>query len=82
MVTPEMINSVTNVSIFAAPLTDHCVIGITLKPDSSPKCRENYWKFNADLLNLEDYVKEVKALLLEIKNDTEMDTYCRKWEFF
>ncbi len=43
--------------------------------------KKKYWKFSADLLNLEDYVKDVKTLIKEIKGNTELDTYCRKWDF-
>lgn len=79
---PEIINSVKDVLISAAPLTDHCLIDITLKAGNNSNSRKNYRKFNADLLNVEDFVQKVKDLLAEIKNDTKLDTYCRKWEYF
>lgn len=77
LISPEIINYVANVSISAPPLTDHCAIEISLKSDCYPKCKKNYSKFNAELLNVEEYVGKVKALILEIKNDTELDTNCR-----
>ena len=46
LVTSEILSTVTDVSISAAPLTDHCVIGITMKPGNDHKFRKNYWKFN------------------------------------
>lgn len=63
LVTPEVTNAVPDISIYAAPLTDHCAIEITLKPKSNYKSRKNYCKFNADLLNDEAYVEEVKGKL-------------------
>lgn len=33
LATPDITNLVANVSISAAPLTDHCVIEISLKPE-------------------------------------------------
>ncbi len=63
-------------------LTDHCVIK-TLKPDINHRhTQKNYWKFNADLLNVDEYVRAVKALLVEVINDAEIDTFCRRWEYF
>lgn len=84
---PELIfitdntNLVAESSISAAPLTDHCVINITLKPHNLTS-RKGYWKFNAELLNNEEYVEEVKSIFAEIFNDNEIDTYCKKWEYF
>ncbi len=60
LASPEILNFVTNVSVSAAPLTDHCVI--TPKPDINHRLKKNYWKFNADLLNVDEYLKAVKAL--------------------
>lgn len=73
---PEITNLVAESSISTAPLTDHCVINITLKPHNHTRWKV-YWKFNAELLNNEKYVEEVKSLFDEII-DNEIDTYCKK----
>lgn len=38
---PEVINSVKNVSISAAPLTDHCVIDLSLKAGNNSTPPQN-----------------------------------------
>ena len=81
LTTPEITNLVDESSISTAPLTDHCVINITLKPQNLTS-RKGYWKFNAELLNNDEYVEEVKSLFDKIINDDEIDTYCKKWEYF
>lgn len=76
LVTPEIMNLMSNVSIAVLPLTAYCVIEITLKLEVSPICRRKYWKFIAKLLHLNEYVKLVKALITE--SNSNKDNYCKK----
>lgn len=82
LISSEVLNCVSNVSMSAAPLTDHCVIEFTLKPDNYSKYYNNYWKCNAALLNSDNFVKDVKNMLKQILNDKEIDSSCKKWEYF
>lgn len=66
----------------AAPLTDRCVTELTLKWENDPK----QWKtkcceLNEVLLKWDDFVEEVKSLMMEMKNHKETDSYCRKREY-
>lgn len=46
-------------TVSAAPLTDHCVIKLTLKSDEAFQRRKGYWKFNSNLLNGEPFCKKL-----------------------
>lgn len=69
LATPEIVKYVSDVSISSAPLTDHCLIHLTFNPKSKTKYSKDYWKFNADLLKDEIYVKTIKDIIQKIKND-------------
>lgn len=82
LLSPEILEFVTKVEIAAAPLTDHCLIGLNLKPNVNINHYKSYWKFNSDLLLVEVFVNEVRNTLMEIENDTELNTYCKTCEYF
>lgn len=73
---------VSHVSISAAPLTDHSIITLKLNPENKTQFKKDYWKFNADLLIDDGYVKMVKDLIHKIYNDGTIGTYTHRWEFF
>lgn len=72
----------SDVSISSAPLTDHCLIQLVLKPEVRITNKKDYWKFNADLLNYEDYGNAIKDLMLKIKNYMNITSYSSRWEYF
>lgn len=60
LATPEILKYESDVSICIAPLTDHRLIYLALNPESRTKYKKDYWKFNADLLKDDEYVKTIK----------------------
>lgn len=82
LVSPEIQNFVCKVDIAAAPLTDHCVIELSLKSNINVNHNKSYWKFNCNLLLEEDFVNEVKYNFKKIESEDQLDTYCKKWEYF
>lgn len=67
--------------ISAAPLTDHSVIYLYVKPNNSRTCSNKYWKFNSSLIKNKDYCQKIKSLITEIVNLEELTTAVKKWEF-
>lgn len=80
LVSPEISNTVTDVSISSAPLIDHCAINETLSPGQNSSYRKNYWNFFAELLKSEEYVKEIK-LIEQITINKELCLYVKNWEY-
>ena len=68
--------------ISVAPLTDHSLILLQLKPLNQKQGASKYWKFNSNLLNNDTYCENIRAILSEVINLVELDTPVRKWEFF
>lgn len=61
--TLEVAEYVSEVFISSAPLTDHCLLYLDLKPETNINRRNVHWKFNADLLKSEEYCNIIKDLL-------------------
>ena len=75
-----LINDVTDCKISASPLTDHCVITMTLEISKKPKNVENVWKFNNQLLLDSDLCNSIRSLVEEVRQ-TDMSDVSR-WEWF
>lgn len=82
LATPDLAALASDVTISNAPLTDHCLLFLNLKPQIRSNKRNVYWKFNADLLKKQNYCDTVKDLLSEIKYDVTIGNYCCRWEYF
>ncbi len=82
LIAEEYSELATNVSISAAPLTDHCLISLTLTPVIKHAIRKDYWKFNAELLKDKVYCSQIRNLVSEIKNDFSLRSSGIKWEYF
>uniref|UniRef100_A0A1A7XB67 Reverse transcriptase domain-containing protein n=2 Tax=Iconisemion striatum TaxID=60296 RepID=A0A1A7XB67_9TELE len=82
LMSPEMVNYVTEVAISIAPLTDHCALYLKLNPEVSANKRNVYWKLNTDLLKNQEYCNTIKDLMSEIRYDATIGNYCCRWEFF
>lgn len=81
LVPDSLRNFASDTLISKAPLTDHCMIEMTL--NSVVRIRKNkaYWKFNSSLLKNEEYCAMIKGLIMEIENSCNIDDFCNKWEF-
>lgn len=66
--------------ISTSPLSDHCMIKLSLKIIQQPKASENMWKFNNNLLLNDDFCKQVEKLLENVKKLSMSHT--SKWEWF
>ncbi len=82
LLTTELERFVSKVSMSNAPLTDHCLITLTVQPSLNQNKRNTHWKFNADLLKCDEYCNLIKDLRSEVKFDTSIGSYCNRWEFF
>lgn len=78
---PGLASYVSEVLISTAPLTDHCLLSLNLKPDVTANKRNVYWKFNTDLLKDQNYCETIKGLIADIKYDVSIGNYCCRWEF-
>lgn len=70
-----------NSDISAAPLTDHSIISLQVKPRNRSTYPHKYWKFNSSLIKNADYCRKIKLLIQEIINNEELTTPVKKWEF-
>lgn len=66
--------------ISKAPLSDHCYIDLKLGARVENNRRKGYWKFNATLLENEDYCNMVREIIRVIENDNSFADI-NKWEF-
>lgn len=65
-----------------APLTNHSLIQLELKPTNTSRYNKGFWKINSNLLNDDDYSRNIRALLEESLKDPEIQSYVNKLEFF
>lgn len=73
------LESISTVS--AAPLTDHCMVKLILKPAKTFQRPKGYWKFNSNLLNSDIFCKKIIATINNVTGDSNFTTYREKWEF-
>lgn len=66
--------------ISVSPLTDHCMVTLSLKIIQQSHLSENIWKFNNSLLLNDGFCKQVKALFQSV-NKLDMSNI-NKWERF
>lgn len=60
LITEEYLELANQVLISAAPLTDHCLISLTLTPVRKNTTKKDYWKFSAELLKDKVYCSQIK----------------------
>ena len=51
---------VTKTTMSNAPLSDHCFIELVLEPTNKSTYRKGFWKFNAKLLQNEEYCSKIR----------------------
>ena len=81
LIANNLLNYNLSSDISAAPLTDHSVILLYVKPNNRRTCSNKYWKFNSSLIKSDDYCQKIKSLITEIINSEELTTPVKKWEF-
>lgn len=81
LVNNNLCHLISNVSIDAAPLTDHSVIKMEIKPPISQKRNKGYWKLNSSLLLQENFCKTVNTLIRETINDKNLETKMQNGNF-
>lgn len=80
LISDNLVNEVNRCEISASPLTDHCVIFLTLSPGGRENNINPIWKFNNTLLEDTEFCNVVKQLVKEV-GELEMCSLS-KWEWF
>jgi len=80
LISDNIVNDVNRCEISASPLTDHCVISLTLSPGGRDKYINSIWKFNNSLLKDTMFQNVIKELVKEV-GELEMCSLS-KWEWF
>lgn len=63
----ELCKTVTECEITAAPLTDHCMVTLSLSSFMKPHISPNIWKFKIVLLKNDRFYQKLLALIEEIE---------------
>lgn len=66
LISDNLVNEVNRCEISASPLTDHCVIFLTLSPGGRENNKNPIWKFNNTLLEDTEFCNVVKQLVKEV----------------
>lgn len=80
LVSPNISNLTPKCEIQSSPLTDHCLIGLSLSIVKQKQRSNNIWKFNNTLLLNEEFCSQIRIICLEI-NDMDLSDIS-KWEWF
>lgn len=72
---------IKDISISAAPLTDHCCISISFNSGKRETHNKGYWKFNADLLKHQNFCSQIKSIINDIALHKDLITFISKWEY-
>ena len=72
---------VSKITMSNAPLSDHRFIELILEPTNKLTHRKGFWKFNAKLLQNEDYCSKIRETISEIQNYDAVIGHSNKWEF-
>ncbi len=80
---PELIilRYVSRTAISKAPLSDHCFIALVLEPTMKEVRNKGYWKFNARLLQNEEYCNKIRELIKENENNESIENNMGKREY-
>jgi len=81
MVSDNILKYASKSAISKAPLMDHCFIDLVLQPTTKHFRNKGYWKFNAFLLQNEEFCNKIKALIRDIEINNSFDSNINKWEF-
>ena len=79
LISNHLCNNVTKVDILPTVNSDHSIIHISIKT-LNPKRGPSYWKFNASLLNDDEYVKMIKNVIKQSAKKHEHANKNLQWE--
>ncbi len=68
LISNNFISDVPNCEISASPLTDHCMVTLSLQYQRIESKVISMWKFNNSLLENTEFCKEVKKMVKEISD--------------
>lgn len=80
LLSDNLVNYGCKCEISASPLTDHCLVKLSLSMDRNEEIPNHIWKFNNMLLENVPFCTEVKKIIGEI-DSLEMSN-SSKWEWF
>lgn len=72
---------IKDISISAAPLTDHCCISISFYLAKRESHNKGYWKFNADLLKHTNFCSQIKSIINDVASNKDLISFISKWEY-
>ena len=81
LVSDDILRCTSYTKISKAPLSDHCFIDLVLEPKMKEVRNKGYWKFNARLLQNEEYCNEIRDIIKENKNNDSIENNMGRWEF-
>lgn len=70
-----------DVSISAAPLTDHCCIFISFYSGKRETRNKSYWKFITDLLKHKNFSSQIKPIIEAIALHKDFISFTSRWEY-
>ena len=82
LISKTLINEVLTCEILNAPETDHCIIKLHLKSESSRQPKgPGFWKFNNSLLEDEKYTNKLHESITLFKNKySDVDDLSLRWD--
>lgn len=80
LLSPNVCNLISKCDIQTSPLTDHCLISLSLSVVKQNQYSKSVWKFNNMLLLNEEFCCQVKIICHEM-NDMDLSN-SSKWEWF
>lgn len=66
LISASLVSYITKCDISASPLTDHCVISVSLSFSRYNPGPSRIWKFNNTLLENSEFCKEIRQLIVEV----------------
>lgn len=69
---------VSEISVDIAPLANHSLAHLELKPNMNSKFNRGFGKLNSDSLKDEEYCRNTRAMVEESINDPEIQSYVNK----
>jgi len=80
LISHSISNNVQKCEIITSPLTDHCLISLSLLVTKQSHSSGNIWKLNNRLLSNDGFCKQIKSLCIKVKGMNMSNK--GKWEWF
>uniref|UniRef100_A0A3B1J8J0 Reverse transcriptase domain-containing protein n=1 Tax=Astyanax mexicanus TaxID=7994 RepID=A0A3B1J8J0_ASTMX len=81
LISDYFLTCTTKSAISKAPLSDHCYVSLIVGPSVKTNRHKGYWKFNASLLDNEEYCARIKKVIKEVEADHSIIDDANKWDF-